>query len=45
MKREFIRQNLGVDVSKDDFKVNLSFLTNEFHVVVKGSRTFSNTHK
>jgi transposase len=42
MKREFIKQNVGIDVSKDDFKVSLSWLTSDFQVIVRGSRTFPN---
>jgi len=45
MKREFIKQNVGIDVSKDDFKVALCVLMSDFHSVVRGSRTFKNTHK
>jgi transposase len=43
MKVEIIKQNVGVDVSKDDFKVALSNLTVDFHVVVRATRTFANT--
>ena len=45
MKKEFIKQNVGIDVSKDDFKVCFSCLTNNLQVIARGSRTFVNTHK
>jgi hypothetical protein len=45
MKREFMKQNVGMDIAKDDFKVNLSMLTTELNVVVKGSKTFNNNQK
>jgi transposase len=44
MKHEMIiKQNVGVDVSKDDFKVALSYLTYEHRIVVRCTRTFANT--
>ena len=45
MKREIIKQNVGVDVSKDDIQVALSQLTTAYHVVVCSTRTFPNTNK
>jgi transposase len=45
MKQEIIKQNVGVDVSKDDLKVALSHLTVDYRVVVGSTRTFSNTPK
>ena len=44
-EKEIIKQNVGVDVSKDDVKVALSNLTTDYHVVVRSTRTFSNTNK
>jgi transposase len=43
MKKEMIKQNVGIDVAKDDFKVCFSMMSMEMNVVVKGSRTFKNT--
>jgi len=43
MKLEIIKQNVGVDVAKDDFKVAFSNLTIDYRVVVRATRTFSNT--
>lgn len=45
MKKEFIKQNAGIDISKDDFKVNLSMLTPELDLVVKGSKSFNNNQE
>jgi transposase len=45
MKKEIIKQNVGVDVSKDEIEVALSNLTGDYRVVVCSSRTFSNTRK
>jgi len=45
MKQEIIKQNVGVDVSKDDVKVALSHLTTDYRVVVRSTRTISNTPK
>ena len=43
MKKEIIKQNVGVDVSKDDLKVALSILTDDYRIVVRSTRTFANT--
>lgn len=43
MKQPIIKQNVGVDVSKDDIKVALSNLTTDYRVVVRSTRTFANT--
>jgi transposase len=44
MKQEMIiKQNVGVDVSKDDIKVAFSTLTTMYRVVVRCTRTFANT--
>jgi transposase len=45
MKKEFIKQNVGIDISKDDFKVNFSMLQADLHIVVKGSKTIKNNPK
>jgi transposase len=45
MNKEFIRQNVGIDIAKDDFKVNFSVLTPELDVVVKGTKTFENNRQ
>jgi transposase len=42
MKKEIIKQNVGVDVSKDDIKVSLSILTTDYRIVVLCTRTFVN---
>jgi transposase len=43
MKQDIIKQNVGIDVSKDDIKVALSILTVDYRVVVRSTRTFLNT--
>jgi transposase len=45
MKAEFIKQNVGIDIAKDDFKVNFSVITPNFDVVVKGSKTIKNNQQ
>ncbi|MDR0812064.1 MAG: IS110 family transposase [Paludibacter sp.] len=42
MEKEIIKQNVGIDVSKDDFKVCVSVLTASHQVKIRGSRTFNN---
>ncbi|MEM1123521.1 MAG: IS110 family transposase [Bacteroidota bacterium] len=42
-KREVVKQNVGVDISKDDFKVCFYCLDQAGHKFIKGSRTFKNT--
>jgi len=42
MKTEFIRQNVGIDISKDDFKVCYSGMTSAIEIVKFGSKTFDN---
>ena len=42
MKKLFIKQNIGIDVSKNDFKGSLFVLTNEFDLVTLGAKTFVN---
>jgi hypothetical protein len=41
----FIKQNVGIDIAKDDFKACFSVMTSTQDVVVKGRATFSNTVK
>jgi transposase len=45
MKQDIIKQNVGIDVSKDDMKVAFSILTTDYRVVVRATRTFANTLK
>ena len=40
-----IRQNVGIDVSKDSLQVCLVFLTGEIEIKIKGSRKFKNSAK
>jgi transposase len=44
-EQEMLKQNVGIDVSKDDVKVALSVLSAELRVATRGSRTFPNTEK
>ncbi len=41
MNKEFIKQNVGIDVVKDDFKVSFLAMRSDLQVVVRGSHTFS----
>lgn len=43
MKTSVIKQNVGLDISKDDFKVNLRLLKSDQSLAIKGSRAFKNT--
>jgi transposase len=43
--KEIIKQNVGIDISKDDFAVAYVILTVAQKIVVKGTRKFSNTPK
>lgn len=45
MKVEVIKQNVGIDVSKDHIDLAFSHLTADFRVVVVCTRKFSNTTK
>jgi len=45
MKVKVIKQNVGIDVSKDKIDVSFSHLTAEFRTVVVSTRKFSNTAK
>lgn len=42
MKRYIIKQNVGIDIAKDDFKVSFSTIVDDLSTTVKGTRTFSN---
>lgn len=42
MNKEIIRQNVGIDVSKEDFEVSFMQMDNQLNTKVKGSRHFSN---
>lgn len=42
-QRQVIKQNAGIDSSKDDFKVCFYCLDQNGHKFIKGSRTFKNT--
>lgn len=43
MSPSVIKQNVGCDLSKDDFKVSFHQLMSNLHKRIKGSRTFKNT--
>ena len=45
MKKIIIKQNIGVDIAKDDFKVVFSTMGTNLEKRILGSRTFSNNHK
>ena len=45
MKVKVIKQNVGIDVSKDKIDVSFSRLTVDFRTVVVSMRKFSNTAK
>jgi len=45
MKVEIVKQNVGIDVSKEKVDVAFSHLTADFNVVVVSTRKFSNTAK
>jgi hypothetical protein len=42
MKKSIIKQNVGIDISKDGFKVCFSAMSEFWKMTIKGSRTFSN---
>jgi transposase len=42
MEKSNIKQNVGIDISKDDFKVCYSVMSEFGKMTIKGSRTFSN---
>jgi transposase len=43
METKIMKQNVGVDVAKEDFKVSLMQMRSDLSMVIKGSRTFANT--
>lgn len=43
MKQALIKQNVGIDISKDDFKVALTALNESFEIIALGSKTFTNS--
>lgn len=43
MKKTLMKQNVGIDISKDDFKSSLSVLTSEFDVLTLGAKTLANS--
>jgi len=43
MKKVFIKQNVGIDISKDDFKNSFVALTEGFDIEKLGAKTLSNT--
>jgi len=45
MKVKVIKQNVGIDVSKDKIDVSFSHLTADFRTVAVSTRKFSNTEK
>lgn len=45
MKPKVIKQNVGADISKDDFKVCLQRQSSDGRRFIKGTRTFKNTLK
>ena len=45
MKVEIIKQNVGIDVSKDHIDVTFSHLNADFRIIVVSTRKFSNSTK
>jgi transposase len=45
MKTEFVKQNVGLDISKDDFKACYSGMSSDMEIVKLSSKTFDNTPK
>lgn len=43
MEKRIIKQNVGIDVSKDSFHVCFSVMSNAMSLTIKGSRSFNNT--
>jgi len=43
MKQQVVKQNVGVDIARADFKAAFSVMTSSHTVLVRGSRTFANT--
>lgn len=44
-KETAVKQNVGIDVSKDDFKVAFMVMTESLQTVIRGTHTFSNMQK
>jgi Transposase and inactivated derivatives len=42
MKTSILKQNVGIDISMDDFKVSVQSLTSSLSIEVKGAKTFTN---
>jgi len=45
MNKNIIRENIGIDIAKDDFKVCLSAMDANGRITIRGSRSFANTHR
>lgn len=45
MEAQIIKQNVGIDIAKADFKASFMIMNLDLSLVVKGSRTFPNTAK
>jgi transposase len=45
MEKSIIKQNVGIDISKDDFKVCYSVMSEVGKTTIRGSRTFCNGFK
>jgi transposase len=44
MEKDIIKQNVGIDISKDDFKVCFSVMHSNLQIKILGSRTFVNSY-
>lgn len=42
MEKEILKQNVGIDIAKDDFKACFSVMMGNRRIVIRGSRTFCN---
>ena len=45
MEKDIIKQNVGIDIAKDDFKVCFSVMQSDLQINILGSRTFANSYK
>jgi transposase len=45
MEQNIVKQNVGIDIAKDSFRVCFSVLQSKMQIKVRGSRTFSNNFK
>jgi len=45
MEQNIVKQNIGIDIAKDDFKVCFSVINQKMQIKVRGSRTFANSFK